>query len=163
MWPGAPPHPVIPPECQELAGKGGTHQALRRQLRQLVHHAVRVVQHRNAAGRRGGVTLFAAPTQQRAPGGIGEGQSKQGPPQTPIRDTGGQPLPLPVLGSDVGHDVLVEELQDEWDAVGEDQMLGHVLKLGRKADELGQTLGSCTSPKPCGRAGPRPTSPGRCD
>lgn len=35
----------------------------------------------------------------------------------------------PVLGSDVGHDVLIEELQDQRDAVGEDQVLGHVFKL----------------------------------
>lgn len=36
---------------------------------------------------------------------------------------------LPVLGSDVGHDVLIEELQDQRDAVGKYQVLGHVLKL----------------------------------
>lgn len=35
----------------------------------------------------------------------------------------------PVLGLHVSHDVLVEELEDEWDAVGKDQMLRHELKL----------------------------------
>lgn len=30
-----------------------------------------------------------------------------------------------VFGSDIGHDVLVEELQDQRDAVGKHQMLGH--------------------------------------
>lgn len=38
----------------------------------------------------------------------------------------------PVFSSDVGHDVLVEELQDQRDAVGKDQMLRHVLKLQEK-------------------------------
>lgn len=37
----------------------------------------------------------------------------------------------PVFGTDVRHDVLVEELEDERNAVGKYQMLGHVLKLGR--------------------------------
>lgn len=36
---------------------------------------------------------------------------------------------LPVFSRDVGHDVLVEELQDEGDAVGEHQVLSHVLEL----------------------------------
>ena len=35
----------------------------------------------------------------------------------------------PVLGSDVGHDVLIEELEDQRDAVGKHQVLGHVFKL----------------------------------
>ena len=35
----------------------------------------------------------------------------------------------PVFGTDVGHDVLVEELEDEWDAVGEHQVLGDDLEL----------------------------------
>ena len=34
-----------------------------------------------------------------------------------------------VLGSDVCHDVLVEELEDEGDAVGEDEVLRHELEL----------------------------------
>lgn len=38
-------------------------------------------------------------------------------------------VPLPVLGADVGHDVLVEELEDERDAVGEHQVLRDDLKL----------------------------------
>lgn len=38
----------------------------------------------------------------------------------------------PVFSSDVGHDVLVEELQDQRDAVGKHQMLRHVLKLQEK-------------------------------
>lgn len=41
---------------------------------------------------------------------------------------------LPVFSTDVRHDVLVEELEDEWDAVGKYQMLGHVLKLGRTTE-----------------------------
>lgn len=44
---------------------------------------------------------------------------------------------VPVLGCDIGHDVLVEELQDQRDAVGKHQMLGHVLKLGERS-ETGQ-------------------------
>lgn len=36
---------------------------------------------------------------------------------------------LPVFGTDVGHDVLVEELEDEWDTVGKYQVLGDNLKL----------------------------------
>lgn len=36
---------------------------------------------------------------------------------------------LPIFGRDVGHDVLVEELEDKGDAVGEHQVLGHVLEL----------------------------------
>lgn len=38
-------------------------------------------------------------------------------------------VPLPVLGADVGHYVLVEELEDERDAVGEHQVLRDDLKL----------------------------------
>ena len=38
---------------------------------------------------------------------------------------------LPVFGTDIGHDVLVEELENEGDAVGKHQMLGHILKLHR--------------------------------
>ena len=34
-----------------------------------------------------------------------------------------------VLGSDVCHDVLVEELEYEGDAVGEDEVLRHELEL----------------------------------
>lgn len=41
----------------------------------------------------------------------------------------------PVLGSDVGHDVLIEELQDQRDAVGKDQVLGHVFKLKPREDK----------------------------
>lgn len=36
---------------------------------------------------------------------------------------------VPVFGTDVGHDVLVEELEDEWDTVGKHQVLGDNLKL----------------------------------
>lgn len=39
---------------------------------------------------------------------------------------------VPVLSCDVRHDVLVEELQNEGDAVGKHQMLSHVLKLRDK-------------------------------
>lgn len=39
---------------------------------------------------------------------------------------------VPVFSCDIRHDVLVEELQNEGDAVGKDQMLSHVLKLGDK-------------------------------
>lgn len=38
----------------------------------------------------------------------------------------------PVFGTDIGHDVLVEELEDEWDTVGEHQMLGDNLELHEK-------------------------------
>lgn len=41
---------------------------------------------------------------------------------------------VPVFGSDVRHDVLVEEFQDQRDAVGKHQVLGHVLKLGRRRE-----------------------------
>ena len=36
---------------------------------------------------------------------------------------------LPVFSTDVGHNVLVEELEDEGDAVGKHQVLTDVLKL----------------------------------
>jgi len=109
--PAASLHPQNPlgsaPGSQHRAEKGATHQALCRQLRQLVHHAVRVVQDRNAAGEAEGVSCCspdptrpwgdAAPhlspihqLQQALPwvclrqshgqGGTTEGQSKQGPP-----------------------------------------------------------------------------------
>lgn len=38
-------------------------------------------------------------------------------------------LTVPILSYDIRHDVLVEELQNERDAVGEHQVLSHVLKL----------------------------------
>lgn len=41
---------------------------------------------------------------------------------------------LPVFGTDVGHDVLVEELEDEWDTVGKHQVLGDDLKLQEKVE-----------------------------
>lgn len=50
---------------------------------------------------------------------------------------------VPVFGSDIRHDVLVEELQDQRDAVGKHQMLGHVLKLRRRS-KMGQTLARIT-------------------
>lgn len=40
----------------------------------------------------------------------------------------------PVFGTDVGHDVLVEELEDEWDTVGKHQVLGDDFKLQRKEE-----------------------------
>lgn len=36
---------------------------------------------------------------------------------------------LPVFSGDVRHDVLIEELQDEGDAVGKHQVLSHVFEL----------------------------------
>ena len=36
---------------------------------------------------------------------------------------------VPILGCDIRHDVLIEELQNEGDAVCKHQVLGHVLKL----------------------------------
>lgn len=39
---------------------------------------------------------------------------------------------VPVFSCDVRHDVLVEELQNEGDAVGKHKVLSHVLKLGNK-------------------------------
>lgn len=39
---------------------------------------------------------------------------------------------VPVFGCNIRHDVLVEELQNEGDAVGKHQMLSHVLKLRDK-------------------------------
>lgn len=41
-------------------------------------------------------------------------------------------LSLPVFGTDIRHDVLVEELEDERDAVGKHQMLGDDLKLEKE-------------------------------
>lgn len=38
----------------------------------------------------------------------------------------------PVFGTDIGHDVLVEELEDEWDTVGKHQMLRYNLKLQKR-------------------------------
>lgn len=42
---------------------------------------------------------------------------------------------LPVFGTDVRHDVLVKELEDEWDTVGKHQVLGDNLKLQGKKEE----------------------------
>lgn len=36
---------------------------------------------------------------------------------------------LRILGLDISHDILVEELKDEGDAISEDQVLRHELKL----------------------------------
>lgn len=36
---------------------------------------------------------------------------------------------LPVFGTDVRHNVLVEEFEDEGDAVGKHQVLSHIIKL----------------------------------
>lgn len=38
---------------------------------------------------------------------------------------------IPVFGTDVRHNVLVEEFEDEGDAVGKHQMLSHIFKLSR--------------------------------
>lgn len=38
-------------------------------------------------------------------------------------------MKVPVFSRDVRHDVLVEELQNEGDAVGKHQVLSHVLEL----------------------------------
>ena len=49
---------------------------------------------------------------------------------SPTDDTGGKvEQGNVVLGLDVGHDALVEELEDEGDTVGEHQVLRHKLKL----------------------------------
>lgn len=39
------------------------------------------------------------------------------------------PESIPVFGSDVGQDILIEELQDQWNAVGKHQMLWYIFKL----------------------------------
>ncbi len=36
---------------------------------------------------------------------------------------------IPVFGTDVRHDVLVEEFEDERDAIGKHQVLCHIFKL----------------------------------
>lgn len=41
----------------------------------------------------------------------------------------------PVFGTDIGHDVLVEELQDEWDTIGKHQVLGDDLELRERKEE----------------------------
>lgn len=88
----------------------------------------------------------------------GQGGRKQAEPPFPY------PPPLPVLGSDVGHDVLVEKLQDEWDTVGKHQMLGHILKLRRKAKWAGECRPILGAAHPRSLvARPWPSSPGRCD
>ena len=48
---------------------------------------------------------------------------------------------LPVLSADVGHDVLVEELEDEGDTVGEHQVLRDDLKL--QGDVSASQTGVC--------------------
>lgn len=171
--PAASPRPQTPLESTagrwEPAEKGAAYQALRRQLRQLVHHTVRVVQDGNAAERREGVTLPPWITPLRGCGAVqshswaclhpspGQGGRKQAEPPFPY------PPPLPVLGSDVGHDVLVEKLQDQGDAVGKDQMLGHVLKLGGKAKWAGERRPILGAARPRSLvARPWPSSPGRC-
>lgn len=54
--------------------------------------------------------------------------------------------PSPVLGSDVGHDVLIEELEDERDAVGKHQVLGHVLKLRPKTRQAAEQAAPALTP-----------------
>lgn len=47
---------------------------------------------------------------------------------------------IPVFGTDVRQDVLVEELEDEWDAVSKHQVLRDNLKLKRERErETGST------------------------
>lgn len=89
------------------------YQAFSSEFRHLMDHTVREIQHTDTAVRTLGVTHThtiskCVITEKRRP--------KCG---------------LPVFSTDVRHDVLVEELEDERDAVGKYQMLGHVLKLGR--------------------------------
>jgi len=38
-------------------------------------------------------------------------------------------LDLPVLGSDIGRDILIEEFENEWNTIGEDEVLWNKLKL----------------------------------
>lgn len=40
---------------------------------------------------------------------------------------------VPIFSCDIRHDVLVEELENERDAVGKHQMLSHILKLWKQA------------------------------
>lgn len=51
----------------------------------------------------------------------------------------GRHLHLPVFGTDVRHDVLVEELEDQWDAVGKHQVLRDDLKLQERRRPRTQT------------------------
>lgn len=44
---------------------------------------------------------------------------------------------IPVFGTDVGHYVLIEELEDEWDTVGKHKVLGDNLKLQGKKRRQG--------------------------
>lgn len=49
----------------------------------------------------------------------------------------GEKKNVPVFGTDIRHDVLVEELEDEWDTVGKHQVLGDNLELqGKKREAL---------------------------
>lgn len=57
---------------------------------------------------------------------------------------------LPVFGTDVGHNVLIEELEDEWDTVGKHQVLGDDLKLqGKRRRQCGivRESGKCNTYK----------------
>ena len=54
---------------------------------------------------------------------------------------------LPVFGTDIRHDVLVEELEDEWDTVGKHQVLRDNLKLQEKRRRQCEELVSVLEPK----------------
>ena len=54
--------------------------------------------------------------------------------QIPYLHTDTQMTYLPILGADVGQDVLVKELQHQRDAVGKHQMLTGELKLNTQTD-----------------------------
>lgn len=47
----------------------------------------------------------------------------------------------PVLGSDVRHNVLIEEFQDQRDAVGKHQVLCHILKLQATGRNISMPVG----------------------
>lgn len=56
----------------------------------------------------------------------------------PVKGTEQETGILPVFGTDVGHDVLIEELEDEWDTVSKHQVLGDNLELrGKKRRQSG--------------------------
>lgn len=57
---------------------------------------------------------------------------------------------VPVFSRDVGHDVLVEELQDEGDAVGKHQVLSHVLKLMDRMERRPGQRWTVRGPRPPG-------------
>lgn len=119
-----------------------THQALSSEFRHLMDHTVWKVQDTNAAIRFDVVIiaegtfrcffLFTYYAKQCSQDVSPAPNQRKSIPEKYILKIKLKKAILPVFGADIGHDVLVEELEDEWDTVGKDQMLGDNFKLQEK-------------------------------